>query len=191
MITVILIGKSSVGKDTLLNYMVQQGYKKVVSHTSRPKREYETDGWDYHFVSKDEFIKMQDTGNFIQTRTYDTVQNGNFDTWYYGLYKNEISFSQNNVVIFDVQGAKDFIDITDTNVLVVNLMLDDEDRKERAKARGSFCEIEWNRRLADDEIRFSKEELYGVSPINVYTKGMDIEEVYECILPFIEHLQND
>lgn len=54
----ILMGKSAAGKDTLLNKLVAQGkYKPIISYTTRPMREGETDGVEYHFVTETQFSK--------------------------------------------------------------------------------------------------------------------------------------
>lgn len=48
----ILTGKSSTGKDTLLNQLVTSGISiaRLVPYTTRPTREGEEEGREYHFV---------------------------------------------------------------------------------------------------------------------------------------------
>ena len=55
-----LFGESGVGKDALQNLILKQcpTYNKLISYTSRPKRDYEIDGKDYHFVTSECFKKM-------------------------------------------------------------------------------------------------------------------------------------
>lgn len=58
----VILGESASGKTTLLNNFIKANpkYHKIVTYTTRPMREGEVDGVDYHFISKatfDEFIK--------------------------------------------------------------------------------------------------------------------------------------
>ena len=46
-------------------------------------------------------------------------------------------------------------------------------RKKRAERRGSFDETEWNRRAADDEEKFSKENLSGLFATGVNIRFID------------------
>ena len=41
-------GKMCSGKDTVVKRLINKGFKKVVTYTTRPKRRGETDGVDYH-----------------------------------------------------------------------------------------------------------------------------------------------
>ena len=73
-----VIGPSAVGKDTMINRLKAK-YPKVIyklpSYTTRPKREGETDGVDYYFVTKEEFFQLRDDGELFGIQEY----NGN---WY-------------------------------------------------------------------------------------------------------------
>lgn len=50
--TIILMGKAASGKDTLQKELVNQGFERVVTATTRQPREGEQDGVDYHFFSE-------------------------------------------------------------------------------------------------------------------------------------------
>ena len=52
---VVLCGKSSSGKDTLASYFKTQGYKFIISHTTRPMRENESEENPYYFISDKDF----------------------------------------------------------------------------------------------------------------------------------------
>ena len=55
---IILCGKSGSGKDFARNYIIETyGFTPIISHTSRPIREGEINGKDYHFISDQEFIE--------------------------------------------------------------------------------------------------------------------------------------
>ena len=181
----ILAGKSGSGKDYLLKYMVQKGFTPLVSHTTRPKRANEIDCIDYYFVSVTEFLADND---FIETRSYDTELNGEKHTWYYGLSNRELARNQNNniVTIFDIPGANEFIKNTGMDCNIIYLDVSDEIRKNRAILRGSFCDIEWGRRLVDDAKKFSDKELKSIIKHTVINENITIDELYNKVINLLE-----
>ena len=66
---IILSGPSGVGKGTVRRYIFDNFKVKFhysISMTTRLPREKEVDGVDYYFVSKEEFQKNIDEGNFLE-----------------------------------------------------------------------------------------------------------------------------
>lgn len=152
----VLVGKSSSGKDTLMKELVKSNYfHGVISTTSRPIREYETADVNYYFTSVDEFINKIKNNEFIEYRTYNTKLNDIDEIWYYGTEKNSINAEKDSVLVLDVQGLKDIKKyFPDETIIGIYLHCPLKLRTERAKNRGSFCEIEWNRRIQTDKIDF-------------------------------------
>ena len=146
----ILMGKSASGKDTLQKELVEKyGYSPIVSTTSRPMREGEKEGVNYFYVSPEEFEKRIAASQMLEYRSYNTTVNGVEDKWYYGTEK--LDLKGRNVVVLDMQGAKDFINYYGKeNCSVAYVVALDITRKERAMSRGSFDEAEWNRRKRAD-----------------------------------------
>ncbi len=76
-----LMGKSAAGKDTL--YKILRGdipeLKTVTMYTTRPRRENEVDGEEYHFVSESCWDEMRKSGRVIEYRVYQTEMG----PWYY------------------------------------------------------------------------------------------------------------
>lgn len=60
------VGKSAVGKNHFLDVFTTLGYKPAIGHTTRAPRDGEIDGKDYHFVSKEEFVRLVNNSVFIQ-----------------------------------------------------------------------------------------------------------------------------
>ena len=70
-------GPSAVGKDTMINKLVNKYpnvVKRLPSYTTRPKRPGEIDGVDYYFVTKEQFLKMKKEGLLFGIKEY----NNNF-----------------------------------------------------------------------------------------------------------------
>jgi guanylate kinase len=100
----ILSGPSGCGKSTLLKEVYKDitDYYFSISTTTRSIREGEKHGVDYYFVSKDEFEKDIEEGNFLE--------HANVHGNYYGTSLKPIleALQENKLVIFDidVQGHK-------------------------------------------------------------------------------------
>jgi guanylate kinase len=60
-------GKTSIAKN-LLQGRDDLGYS--VSVTTRPMREGEREGVDYHFVPHEEFVRRREAGEFLESATY-------------------------------------------------------------------------------------------------------------------------
>lgn len=130
-------------------------FSSVISTTSRPIREYETDGINYHFTRTDEFLDKIKNNEFIEYRTYNTKLNNLDEIWYYGTEKKSIDCSKDSVLVLDLQGLRDIRSyFPEETVIGIYLYCPTELRTERAKQRGSFCEIEWNRRIQTDKADF-------------------------------------
>lgn len=159
----ILTGKSGSGKDTLLNELINKGaFIPIVSDTSRPMREGETEGKEYYFKTKKEFLEKIEKGKYLEYRSYDTLVNNVPDTWYYGSPKLSLEdiYRYEYITVLDFDGTEQYLkEYGSENCFVVYLEIDDKIRKERAIKRGSFDEVEWNRRFLDDEMKFSEEKI--------------------------------
>lgn len=174
----ILAGKSAGGKDALLNELVNEhGFERIISTTTRPMREGERNGIDYHFTDEADFKAGLADDLFIQYRTYDTLVGGKAETWYYGSEKTDLDPDKNYVVVLDLQGARDYVNYYGRNDCFVTLVdVPDEVREERARARGSFDKTEWDRRLKDDALRFAPSETEDVVNYVQDNWHNDIEE---------------
>lgn len=77
-----MMGKSVSGKDTIYRQLLKNrelDLKKLVIYTTRPVRDGETEGQEYHFVDEATFLRMKEEGRIIEDRSYDTV----YGVWRY------------------------------------------------------------------------------------------------------------
>lgn len=156
--TIVITGKSSSGKDSLQNYLVSNyDFINLVSHTTRPPRPNESNGYDYYFINKEDFINMNNKDLFVETREYKVnTENGN-DIWYYGLSKSELDVTTilNKIVILDLKGMKELAEyIGRDNLFVVYLDCDLDTRIYRMIRRGGMTDEEISRRFKADELDF-------------------------------------
>lgn len=154
---IVFLGSSAAGKDTALNYLIENhDFKPVLSYTTRPMREGEKEGREYYFINKEQFGKLQDANQFIEQREYQTCANGKKDIWYYGITKNELNSNRLLVTIVDTNGLKSLIEYLGAEkILSIFINTSTKLRKTRAQKRGGFDEGEWNRRANDDELKFN------------------------------------
>jgi guanylate kinase len=102
-VLVVISGPSGVGKDVTLQGMqdASDQFYFVVTATTRPKRENEIDGKDYHFVSVGEFAEMIEQNELLE---YAVVYGD-----YKGIPKKHVRQALNSgldvIMRIDVQGA--------------------------------------------------------------------------------------
>ena len=175
----ILVGKSSSGKDYIMKKMVAEyGIQPIISYTSRPMRDGETNGVEYHFVSREYFKHLIEYDLLIEYRSYATLVDNIPDIWYYGLKKDLFDDNKRYVVILDIQGAKDFIEYYGKDKCkVAYVHCDDDVRLQRAEIRGGFNLSEWRRRLDDDTNVFSQDKLADVVDVYVDNTDTDVNDI--------------
>ena len=92
-------GKTSIAKHLL---KARDDLAYSVSATTRPRREGEQDGKDYHFISRDEFTRRVEAGEFLEWATYA----GNL----YGTLRSEIDAivgrGRTAVLDVEIEGAR-------------------------------------------------------------------------------------
>ena len=70
-----MMGKSSSGKDTLYQKVLERlpQIHRVVPYTTRPIRDGEQDGVEYHFVDDKQLAELETDGKIVELRAYNTV----------------------------------------------------------------------------------------------------------------------
>ncbi len=97
---IVFSAPSGSGKTTIVKYLLSQSELQLdfsISATSRYKREGETDGKDYYFISSEEFQAKIKENAFVE---YEEVYKDNF----YGTLKTELEriWNKGKHVIFDI-----------------------------------------------------------------------------------------
>lgn len=71
-----LMGKSSSGKDTIYKALTedaQLSLKRIITYTTRPIRQGEVEGLQYHFVTEEQLKILEREERIVELRSYDTV----------------------------------------------------------------------------------------------------------------------
>lgn len=162
---VYLLGKSSSGKDTLYKRILEQQdveFHTVVLYTTRPIRDGETEGVEYHFTDENGFQALKKAGKVIEDRTYHTVQG----LWrYFTVWEDTLSLESNNyLMIGTLESYMKTREYLGQDKLVPILIdLDDGKRLQRALDRERTQEVpqyeEMCRRFLADVKDFSEEKI--------------------------------
>ena len=188
-----IMGKSASGKDTIYKRIKDKiEIKTYILYTTRPKREGEQEGIDYHYVSKEQMEKLEQEKRVIESRTYQTV-NG---PWTYATIKDEQLEQEGDIItVGTLQSYKKvkeyYKDKEDTKLLPVYITIDEEERRNRALEREAkqsnpnYKEVE--RRLKADNIDFSMENLEECEITKEETfENYDIDKCVDEILTYIK-----
>jgi guanylate kinase len=100
---IVVSGPSGVGKDAALKRMQELHYPFhfLVTNTTRPKRENEVDGVDYHFIPNEQFRAMEERGEFLERAVVYGYDYGNSKK----EVKEALARGQDVIMRIDVQGA--------------------------------------------------------------------------------------
>lgn len=182
---VILSGVAGAGKDTIKKELIKrmENVESLPSFTSRPMREGDIEGQTYHFVSREEFEKMVENGDFYE---YDVHH-----IQYYGtsrkLLNEKIKSGKIIVKDIDVNGTEHLQELlkNDTRVVTIFLRVPKEELRKRLENRID------KPNPAEIILRLNRFD-YEESRINLYDyvlKNDDLEKTVQIIRTIIENEQ--
>ena len=179
----ILSGVAGSGKDTIKKELIKrmENVESLPSYTSRPQRPGDIDGQTYCFVSKEEFEKMLENGEFYE---YDVHHNN-----YYGTSKKFLNdkIASGKIIVkdIDVNGTEHLKEILkdDTKVVTVFLKVPKDELKRRLENRID--------KPGPDEVQLRLNRFdYEESKIGLYDyvlKNNDLEKTVQIIMTIIEN----
>lgn len=175
---IVLTGKTASGKDTVMAKLLEKlpNFQRIITTTSRPARAGEKDGIDYNFISKEEFERKINNGDFIEYVEY----GGNL----YGTEKNQLDLGENLIWRTDPSWAGKIKNvIKDRKILVIYLTVSDEVVLKRLQERG-LSQQETDKRMADDQDFWQKyKDNYNFVVENVPGK---LDETLDRIMQIIK-----
>lgn len=145
---VIISGPSGAGKSTVLKRVLAECSRPLelsVSATTRQPRPSETDGVEYHFLSKDDFARRRENNEFLEWK--EVFGRGD----YYGTLQDTVSAGLATgkwvVLEIDVEGAMMVLERYPEAITIFLHPGSDEELERRLRDRGTETEDSIRRRL--------------------------------------------
>ena len=136
---IVIVGESAAGKSTVQNEICKEPvFEKVITYTTRPPRENEKDGVDYHFISKEEFEKRIGENFFVEYTQY--------RGWYYGTAEKDCK--PNTVAVLNPQGMRS-LKARGFEFVSFYIKVDRRSRLIKILQRGDEIEETYRRNLTD------------------------------------------
>lgn len=166
-----LYGASGSGKDTILNWVVSH-YPKInpiISCTTRPPREGEVDGKDYHFISEGRMTEQIMSGEMLEATE--------FRGWFYGTQISALSEDTVNIGVFNPAGLSALQQNPDIDLIAIYVTASDKMRLIRCLTReeNPDCD-EIVRRYQTDKEDIDEYHLVFYPTAVIYNEGLDIHE---------------
>jgi len=169
---IVVSAPSGSGKTTLCRRLLGEvaGLVFSISHTTRPPRPGETDGIDYHFVSREEFERRRGAGEFIEwAQVADHLYGTSAETM-----RQVVARGADALLDIDTQGALAIRRTIPEAVLVFILPPGPEALQARLEGRGSETPESLQRRLGLARGEIDKAPVYDYLIVND-----DLEAAYE------------
>ena len=160
-----VMGKSATGKDTIYENLLEDKelqLKRIIPYTTRPIRDGEEEGREYHFVTEAEMLQLEAEGLIVERRLYNTV----YGPWnYFTVNDGNIKLDSNNYLL--IQTVEGYVKVRDyfgaDCVVPIYVEVEDGERLLRAIAREKKQDIpkyeEMCRRFLADAKDFSEENI--------------------------------
>lgn len=180
-----LMGKSASGKDSVFKELKNRmpELKSIVIYTTRPIREGEREGVEYHFVTEERLKELQDAGKVIELREYHTVHG----IWkYFTVDDGQFDAPENYIAIGTLESYGAMRDYLGTEKIVpIYIEVEDGIRlqraleRERAQKEPKYEEL--CRRFLADSKDFSVENLNQMGITHKY-QNQNMEKCIEEIM---------
>ena len=186
-----LMGKSGAGKDTLYKHLMADeklALQPLVPYTTRPVRDGEKDGVEYHFTDEAGYLRLRAEGRIIEARSYETIHG----RWrYFTVADDQLDLEAADYCMIGTLEA--YVSLRDYfgsgQVIPVLMELDDGERLYRALARERAQEQpkyeEMCRRFLADCQDFAEERISEAGIVRRFCND-NLEQCREEIRSYIE-----
>ncbi len=158
----IVAAPSGAGKYSLVNAVLVEDreLQHSISYTTRPPRDGEANGREYHFVDRDSFLALRGAGEFLESAEV----HGNFYATSRRQIQDGLAGGRDIVLEIDWQGARQVRSLFRETVGIFILPPSETELERRLRARGKDSEATIARRLANarEEIAHAPEFDYVI-----------------------------
>ena len=166
-----LCGKAGSGKDTVLKSVLSAdpSLHEIISYTTRPKRENEIDGVNYHFVTKEQIEQKILNNEMLEVAV--------FNDWIYGTAYDCLDKDRINIGVFNLDGI-DFLKLSPhIDTVICYITCDDKIRLYRQLDREEHPDVhEIIRRFTTDEKDF--EFIYDEFNVDLTIANEELNDLY-------------
>ena len=163
-----IIGEAGSGKDTIMKRVLEAAphLHEIVSCTTRPPREGEIDGVNYHFMSPECFGDKLLHGEMLEASC--------FNNWFYGTGYESLRSDCVNIGVFNPDGVESLLAHKGVDVDVYYLRVSDKNRLLRQLNRESDPDVsEIIRRFKADMFDFENIDFEHTELQNNTLKDME------------------
>ena len=160
---IVISGASGVGKSTVLKEVMKARRDLVfsVSATTRAPRPDETDGVNYHFITRENFLEMVHNGEFLE---YDEHHNNLYGT----LYSAVKDATEKGHVVLDIEpnGAMNVRSKYPEAILIFIMPPSKEELERRLRGRGDTPEDQIRLRMERADWEMEQRQWYDYVVVN-------------------------
>ncbi len=160
----VISGSSGVGKGTVINEFLKKhpDFKLSVSCTTRKPREGETDGHNYFFITREEFIKHIEAGEFLEWAEFSGNMYGTLRTY----VEKKLSEGKNIILEIDTQGALKVKKVMPDATLIFILPPSLEELEARLRGRHTETEEAIQKRLGSIKMEIENSKHFDKQIVN-------------------------
>jgi guanylate kinase len=131
-----IIGQAGSGKDTILRAVCEKNHElnEIISCTTRPMRDGEIDGINYHFYTVDKFTEEVLNDKMLEASC--------FNNWFYGTSSESLLKDKVNIGVYNPEGIESLMLHKDIELYVFLIEASDKVRLIRQLNREKNPDIE-------------------------------------------------
>lgn len=191
-----IMGKSASGKDTIYKRIkeILPELKGIITYTTRPVREGEVEGREYHFVTNIQLEELKQSGKMIELREYNTAHG----IWKYSTIDDGQFDTEDDILTIGTLESYSEIRkyFGKDRVIPIYIVVDDLLRLERAvereKSQANPKVIELCRRFLADHEDFNNDKLIeaGIEHKHKFS-NINLEICTNKVIDFIKSYRNN
>lgn len=186
---IVISGPSGAGKGTLISRVLSlfDDLEKSISVTTRERRAGEMEGRDYHFASREEFLRKVEEGEFLEWAEY----GGNLYGTPLAPLRAFMELSRDVILEIELQGARQVHEREPGAVLVFIRPPSLQELEDRLRLRGTDSDDSIERRLAHAREELGEAKRNGGKPpeFDYVIVNDDVEEATEDLRRVIEEVR--